>query len=77
MRSFIVGIYNACDYWCDRCAFTRRCRNFAMGEEEAKAERRGARSGEKNQALWDSVDAVLADARKRLDDWAAEKFDVV
>jgi len=32
-RDYISGIYNACDYWCDRCAFTRRCRNFAMGEE--------------------------------------------
>lgn len=30
---FISGIYNYCDYWCERCAFTRRCRNFAMGDE--------------------------------------------
>jgi hypothetical protein len=26
---FIVGIYNYCDSWCDRCAFTSRCRVFA------------------------------------------------
>ena len=26
---FIVGIYNYCDGWCDRCAFTSRCRLFA------------------------------------------------
>jgi len=30
---FIPGIYNYCDSWCERCAFTRRCRNFAMREE--------------------------------------------
>jgi hypothetical protein len=26
---FIVGVYNYCDSWCDRCAFTSRCRLFA------------------------------------------------
>ena len=26
---FIVGIYNYCDAWCDRCPFTSRCRLFA------------------------------------------------
>ena len=28
---FIPGIYNYCDRWCERCAFTARCMNFAMG----------------------------------------------
>ncbi|MBA4852945.1 hypothetical protein [Emticicia sp. BO119] len=27
---FIDGIYNYCDSWCDRCAFTDKCMNFAM-----------------------------------------------
>ena len=26
---FIVGIYNYCDRWCETCAFTSRCRQFA------------------------------------------------
>jgi hypothetical protein len=26
---FIVGIFNYCDRWCERCAFTSRCRLFA------------------------------------------------
>ena len=26
---FIVGIYNYCDRWCERCALTNRCRVFA------------------------------------------------
>jgi hypothetical protein len=34
---FIVGIYNYCDAWCDRCAFTSHCRLFAdQCEMEAK-----------------------------------------
>lgn len=74
-RDFIVGIYNTCDYWCDRCAFTRRCRNFQTGEELEQRERRKPASDEENQARWDSVDAVLGEARKRLEDLAAERFD--
>jgi hypothetical protein len=27
---FIEGIYNYCDSWCERCAFTDKCMNFAM-----------------------------------------------
>jgi hypothetical protein len=33
---FIVGIFNYCDRWCERCAFTSRCRVFAdVAEMEA------------------------------------------
>ncbi len=31
---FIQGIYNYCDRWCERCQFTSRCLNFAMGSEQ-------------------------------------------
>ena len=30
---FIQSIYNYCDRWCERCPFTARCLNFALGEE--------------------------------------------
>lgn len=26
---FIIGVYNYCDRWCERCALTNRCRLFA------------------------------------------------
>jgi hypothetical protein len=26
---FIIGIFNYCDRWCERCRFTGRCRMFA------------------------------------------------
>jgi len=57
---FITGIYNYCDYWCERCAFTRRCRNFASG----RAERDRSPSGRvdappntdaTNAAFWESL----------------------
>lgn len=32
--NFISGIYNYCDRWCERCAFTLRCMNYAISEEE-------------------------------------------
>lgn len=33
-KKFISGIYNYCDRWCERCSFTSRCLNYAMGEED-------------------------------------------
>ena len=33
MGRFITGIYNYCDYWCERCHFTRQCRNYAEDPE--------------------------------------------
>jgi hypothetical protein len=31
---FISGIYNYCDRWCERCAFTSRCMNYTLDEDE-------------------------------------------
>jgi len=31
---FIKSIYNYCDRWCERCPFTSRCLNFALGDEQ-------------------------------------------
>ncbi len=32
-KDLISGIYNYCDRWCERCAFTSRCMNFAMSRK--------------------------------------------
>jgi len=32
--NLIEGIYNYCDRWCERCPFTSRCLNYAMGEKQ-------------------------------------------
>jgi len=33
MDGYIDGIYNYCDRWCERCAFTSKCRNYAFDPE--------------------------------------------
>jgi hypothetical protein len=60
---FIPGIYNYCDYWCERCAFTRRCRNFAMGQEMER-EARGEKVGDDatHLAFWNRLADQLREA---------------
>ncbi len=49
---FISGIHNYCDRWCERCPFTARCLNFAMGEEQfADPETRDLN----NEAFWEKL----------------------
>jgi len=53
---FIPGIYNYCDRWCERCAFTSRCMNYAMAEKEfGNPESRDIQ----NQEFWDKLDEAF------------------
>lgn len=71
---FIPGIYNYCDYWCERCAFARRCRNFTMGRE-MKRETRGDQPVEDatNAAFWNGLAERLRETTVfgPRDQWAA------
>jgi len=50
---FIPGIYNYCDQWCQRCALTSRCMNYAMALEEDAG---GCESQDvENEAFWDKL----------------------
>ena len=53
---FIPGIYNYCDRWCERCAFTSRCMNFAM-EKEFFQEQES--SDEMNAAFWETISSTF------------------
>jgi len=65
---YISGIYNYCDRWCERCAFTGRCLNYAMeGEQNAEAAKSGG--GDK---LWDHLHESLKTAMELLEDLAEE-----
>lgn len=60
---FIVGIYNYCDYWCERCAFTKRCRNFSMGRELKQNARGETPPDDATQrAFWDHLADQLREA---------------
>lgn len=71
-EKYIPGIYNYCDRWCERCSFTRHCRNF---------ESTGKLSGEQldmdNKAFWDNISSNLENAMILLQQAAAEHgFDI-
>lgn len=67
---FIPGIYNCCDRWCERCAFTSRCLNYAMGQEmEAEAAR--SRDSE-NEAFWDRLHETFESTMEQTEDQAEE-----
>ena len=67
---FISGIDNYCDRWCERCAFTDRCMNFAMEQEESKLRNGSPKdSGE----FWKRFEASLALTKDMLDDMVREQ----
>jgi hypothetical protein len=37
MNNYIRGIYNYCDRWCEKCAFTSRCCSFAFEKKLTEA----------------------------------------
>ncbi|WP_291322480.1 hypothetical protein [Desulfonatronospira sp.] len=67
---FIPGIYNYCDRWCERCAFTSRCMNFAM-EQEFFQEQKS--SDEMNAAFWESISNIFEVTISLLYDLAQER----
>jgi len=55
--NYISGIYNYCDRWCERCPFTARCMNFAIGQRHFSDEE--TRDME-NQAFWESMESMFS-----------------
>jgi hypothetical protein len=53
IRDYIEGIFNYCDRWCERCAFTTRCMNFALEEE---LERQDKACDEDTRRFWEEID---------------------
>jgi hypothetical protein len=46
----IAGIYNYCDRWCERCAFTSKCLNYASSRDEPETD---------GPELWDYLHTVF------------------
>jgi hypothetical protein len=71
---FIPGIYNYCDRWCDRCPFTSRCMNYAMGAElQAEQSEAGADSDPTNAAFWQNISDSLQAAFDLIKEIAEEQ----
>ncbi len=57
----IPGIYNYCDRWCERCAFTDKCLNYKM-EQESRREaetRRIENEGKSPSEMWQDLKSTL------------------
>ena len=67
---FIPGIYNYCDRWCERCAFTSRCMNFAMEQELVSGQQD---QDIRNAEFWESMSEILEATAELLQDLAREK----
>ena len=68
-KNFISGIYNYCDRWCERCAFTSRCMNFAMTREYSDDPEASDISNEK---FWQSLSEIFKVTREMLEESAEE-----
>ena len=66
--SFIPGIYNYCDRWCERCTFTSRCRNYE-GTSKLTPEQQDIN----NKAFWENISSNFKKAFELLQK-AAEKY---
>jgi hypothetical protein len=67
---FISGIYNYCDRWCERCAFTSRCMNFAMTERQfSDPESRDIQ----NKAFWEKLGEIFHTTLEMVKEMAEEQ----
>jgi len=62
---YITHIYNFCDRWCARCAFTNKCEAFVTAEKNA--------DDETNQLFWEKLERQLPKAEKWLTESAKQK----
>lgn len=60
---YIDSIFNYCDRWCEKCAFTSKCRNYAFGEGEG---------GENEDDTFEYLDNVFKTTMMMLDDMMKE-----
>ncbi|MGB3779199.1 MAG: hypothetical protein WA960_12640 [Tunicatimonas sp.] len=69
-EQFILGIYNYCDRWCERCPLTDRCRVYADEQEEnAQYPESG---NPKNKVFWERLGAKLDETMQLLQAVAAD-----
>jgi hypothetical protein len=70
--NFISGIYNYCDRWCERCAFTARCRLYATEQADPDANDPELRDIS-NEKFWQKLRDIFCDTSEMITEWAAEE----
>jgi len=72
--NLISGIYNYCDRWCERCAFTKRCMLFAQEQEFAAADPEGAAvSDPADPRFWNGIAERFAAVSKMIQEDCRER----
>ncbi|HEX7721741.1 MAG TPA: hypothetical protein VF397_06255 [Pyrinomonadaceae bacterium] len=69
--AFISGIYNYCDRWCERCAFTSRCLQYATEQADPDANDPEIRDIN-NEKFWRKLHDIFTDTAMMISEWAAE-----
>lgn len=67
---YISGIYNYCDRWCERCAFTSRCLNYAVEREDVEDT---AARDLNNKAFWDKLQLIFQQTIEMIKEVAMER----
>jgi hypothetical protein len=68
--NLISGIYNYCDRWCERCAFSGRCLLYAT--EKADEDDDPASRDINNEAFWRKLASIYAETKDMISAWAEE-----
>ena len=68
---FISGIYNYCDRWCERCAFSSHCFVYATESVDADLDSSDVRDLN-NVKFWRKLEAIFKDANELIKQCAAE-----
>jgi len=68
-KDLISEIYNYCDRWCERCAFTSRCMNFAMSRKHTDDPEA---SDITNEKFWQNLSEIFKATRDMLEESAEE-----
>lgn len=72
---YISGIYNYCDSWCERCAFTERCLNYATRLEFEEMAEQVRVDQEADEALAELLDAMDFNEEPTGQETAEEELD--
>ena len=64
----IPGIYNYCDRWCERCFFTARCLNYAMGREMGEEDGDEELHDLENKKFWEHLHSVFELTKEMVED---------
>src|SRR5262245_8708522 len=67
----ISGIYNYCDRWCERCAFTSRCFLYATEQADPDLDNPEVRDIN-NEKFWRKLESIFRDTAELIAEWAAE-----